>query len=272
MTDTIDTVWLKEQFAQLLSRFGRSLHYVSEVGSTNSEAFEAALAGAADGALWIADKQTHGRGSHARNWFSPGGLNVYMSLVVRPSVTVCRLPGLTLCAGLAVAQAIETFVHRATVGIKWPNDVLINGRKVAGILVESGFLDGRCEFVVVGFGINVHQRNFDASLERQATSIRLHEDRGATRQRVILETLRWFEKRLAQFERDDGDLVSMMKPLRERDVTRGRVVQVGNAFGVAIGIASDGRLNVKMDDGERLVEAGRVQVVGAVGGQRKDQG
>lgn len=135
-------------------RFGHPLHYFAEVGSTNDEARRLAETGAPEGALVAAEAQTAGKGRAGRRWLTPPGAALAFSLVLRPALTPAHAARLTMLAGLAVAEAVEAVVTRP-VALKWPNDVLVEGAKAGGILVESGLTGDRLEYAVVGIGLNV---------------------------------------------------------------------------------------------------------------------
>jgi len=150
---------------------GTPYHYLEEVGSTNDFLVKQAHQGAAEGTLVVAGQQVTGRGRHGRNWVSPPG-GLYLSVLLRPE----SLPGtigslVPLAAAVAVAQTVEEL--GGTASLKWPNDLLIDGRKAAGILVESSFMDNRLEYIVVGAGINVtlDEEYFDEDLRGKVTAL-----------------------------------------------------------------------------------------------------
>src|SRR5258708_37463426 len=138
-------------------QLGRPLHLAATTASTNDDAKRAAKAGAPHGATWVAEAQTEGRGRQGRTWTSSSGESLLFSVLVRLDLSPSKVPRVALVAGLAVRDAVARAAPAATVEIKWPNDVLIDGRKVAGILVESVTTasgSGRSHAVVVGIGIN----------------------------------------------------------------------------------------------------------------------
>src|SRR4051794_14278733 len=148
---------------------GRAYRHLAECRSTNDEAAAWARAGAPHGALVIADAQTGGRGRLGRTWHSPPGENLYFSTVLRPEIPPHRAPPLTLAVGVALADAVREAGCDAQ--LKWPNDLLLDGKKVAGILTEMTTSGGRVEFVVIGIGVNLDARAFPAELDGRATSI-----------------------------------------------------------------------------------------------------
>jgi BirA family biotin operon repressor/biotin-[acetyl-CoA-carboxylase] ligase len=160
---------------------------------------------------------------------------------------------------LAVADAVGGFVEAAKVGIKWPNDVILGSRKVAGILVEGAVSGNRCEHLVAGIGINVGQIDFDPSIQSVATSLARELPEAPCRGEVLLACLSCLARRLEQFEA--GGLAGMMAELNARDVTKGRRVRVAEQQGLADGIEEDGRLRVKIEGAVRRLHAGDVEVL-----------
>jgi BirA family biotin operon repressor/biotin-[acetyl-CoA-carboxylase] ligase len=161
---------------------GRTLHLYDEVTSTNDVAMALAEGGAAHGAAVVAERQSGGRGRFGRVWASPPRVGLWVSVVLRPRVPAAAAPTMTLVAGIAAAEAIE-LAAGAAVAVKWPNDLLLDGRKVAGILTELRTTDQTVEHLVVGIGINVHQalHDFPPDLAHTAISIRLATGRAISR-------------------------------------------------------------------------------------------
>jgi len=151
---------------------GRTIHYRDSLESTNELAFQLALEGAAHGEVVLADQQTRGKGRRGRSWVSPPGKNLYCSVILRPELIPQRAPELTLVAAVAVAAALREFGAEAQ--IKWPNDLLLNGRKVAGILTELSAEQDRIHFAVLGIGVNLNGEpsEFPEELRTTATSVR----------------------------------------------------------------------------------------------------
>jgi len=154
-------------------RIGRRLHFFSNIDSTNRLALQLAQEGAPEGTVVIADRQTEGRGRLQRVWQSPPGCNLYASFLLRPAIAAADAARITLMAGVAVAEMISFFCP-AGVGLKWPNDVRIRGRKVSGILTEMRMAGGAVDAVVVGIGVNVNmaRADFDPAYREAATSLR----------------------------------------------------------------------------------------------------
>lgn len=158
------------------NKLGEPLYYLPVTESTNHDALRLAENGAAEGAMVIADAQTGGRGRLKRTWISPAGSNIYVSLVLRPDIeAVCAAP-LTIMAGVAVAETLSSICQQR-IQLKWPNDVLLNQRKVAGILTEMKTMGRKVQFVVLGIGINVNMSReaFEPPLDQIATSLFIEE-------------------------------------------------------------------------------------------------
>ncbi len=152
--------------------FAGKLHFSPVTGSTNNDALAAARDGAPNGSVYFADGQQTGRGRGDHSWHSADGEGLYVSVLLRPAVSPARLPLIPLTAGLAAAKAIS-ITSGLEVDLRWPNDLLIGARKAGGILVESKTEGDAVAFVVIGIGINVHQRAFDPELSTPATSLEL---------------------------------------------------------------------------------------------------
>ena len=226
------------------------------VESTNDEVRHLAQAGAADGLIVMAERQTAGRGRRGAAWFSPAGESLAFSILVRPTEPKALWPRLALAAGLAVAEAVETFGLSA--GIKWPNDVWIGQRKVAGILVEAA-----ADFAVVGIGLNVNPTSFPPEVSQIATSLSLEASQVFSRAEVLGAIIRQFSVRRPQIGRDFDDLLDAV---RLRCVLSGKRVSLstvnGPRIGVVEGMAAGGELLLRTENGlERLIQADEVRVV-----------
>ncbi len=223
-------------------RFGPIIR-LARCESTNDEAFERAAAGAGPGTVIVADAQTRGRGRLGRSWHAPPGENLTASFIL--AAPAHPVPALTLAAGLAVAQAVERFGVSAR--LKWPNDVLVSGRKLAGLLAEMRTQGTRTSAVVLGLGLNVNTRDFPAELP--ATSL-ARETGEAFELGAVLEALfeplsRWFE----QFEQ--GGVPAIADAWQDRALLGPVTYETasGPAHGVARGLAEDGGLRVQQSDG-----------------------
>lgn len=233
------------------------LRYYPVVGSTNVEALTLARAGTPHGTLVLADKQTTGHGRHGRVWYSPGGLGLWFSLVLRPRLPMNRVFWVTAAGALAVADAAGR-ASGVRAEIRWPNDVLSRGRKIAGLLAEVGGTADRVDFVVLGVGINVNQRlqDFPAGIAREASSLRLLGGRSVDRAELLGLFLAAFERHYDGLEADGGRRVR--QAWLQDSAVPGRRVSVrgpgGDFTGLATGLADDGALIVERDG------VGRVEV------------
>jgi BirA family biotin operon repressor/biotin-[acetyl-CoA-carboxylase] ligase len=231
------------------SALGRPLYLLPTTSSTNDEAKRAAREGAPHGATWVAESQTHGRGRQGRTWVSPPGEGLLFSVLARVECHASRLPRAALVAGLAVRDAVARAAPAATVQLKWPNDVLVGGRKIAGVLVEVVTGGTRAQAVVCGVGINVHTREFPPDIAERATSLALAAEGAALDRAVVLADV------LEGLDRDlhlvlDRGLGLVRARLEAADALRGkRVTSDDGDAGVACGIDDDGRLLVRRPDG-----------------------
>ena len=242
----------------------REIRLVDETESTNADVRAAAEVGAAEGLVVVAERQSGGRGRLDRHWESPPRAGVLMSLLLRPTVAPARLPLLPLLTGLAVVEAVRG-VAELPAAVKWPNDILIDGRKLGGILVERT-ADGA---VVVGIGVNVSLRTEELPVPA-ATSIQLAGG-VSDRESLIKEILRAFERRYVVFTSAAGTPDSVLPAYREVCDTIGRQVDVQlpggeSARGVAVTVDDSGMLVVREADGvDRTWSAGDVVHVRAEG-------
>lgn len=229
--------------------------------STNGELVAMAAAGAEPGLVLVTDHQTAGRGRVDRSWETPAGVALTFSALVEPGVPDSRWPLLPLLAGVAVAEGVRRTAG-VTATLKWPNDVLVADRKLAGILVERvERVSSNRPLGVVGIGINVHQRAEQLPVPAATSLATEGADVGRT---LLLESVLGELSRLLEAWRGAlGNSVVVLAPYRERCVTIGRPVEVHlpgdeHLVGVATGIDDQGRLVVRTDGGERPVGAGDV--------------
>ena len=171
----------------------RDIVYFKETDSTNTKAKDLAVRGAPEGTLIISEKQTKGRGRKGRNWFSPSQQGIYISLILRPTIPPSEAPKITLLTVVAVAETMLSLTQ-LEVSIKWPNDILVNGKKIAGILTEISTEMDAIDYIVVGLGLNVNTPSFPDDIREKATSIFIETGRHFPRVRLIREYLKWYEK------------------------------------------------------------------------------
>ena len=254
----------------LAERWGLpQLRVLRSVGSTNDVARDLAAQGAPSGTLVLAEEQLAGRGQLGRAWASPAGLGLWLSLVVRRPPPAAQ-PLLPLLAGLSAARALDEFLGAGRVRIKWPNDLLVDDRKLGGILCEGVWSAGTPAFVVVGLGLNVLHAagDFPPELRDAATSLRLAGADAPGLRRAAADLL--LPRFAADLARAPVLSPAALRELAARDALLGRPVRVGGAAGepalrgVAEGIAGDGRLRVRD-------ARGRLHPVGA-GSVRLDDG
>jgi BirA family transcriptional regulator, biotin operon repressor / biotin---[acetyl-CoA-carboxylase] ligase len=229
-----------------VSKLGYPRVHYRLTGSTNARARALAGAGAPHGTLVTADAQSEGRGRQGRTWSAAAGRALLCSVVIRDPPAL-----LPLAAGVAVAEVVEAAVAGGQARLKWPNDVLVSGRKVAGILVEGRPQEG---WAVVGIGLNVALRpeDFPSELRATAGSLGLEPDAVEPTLSALLERLeRWVTA-------DAGSLVDAVRTL---DALLGHPVRWAGGRGVGAGIDAGGRLLVRTDDGEVALDAGEVHLL-----------
>ena len=222
--------------------------------STNRVAMEMAENGAPHGTVVVADAQTAGRGRMGRRWVSPAGKNLYVSLLLRPSVPAADAPRLALVAGVALADTVEAM--GVTASLKWPNDLYCGGRKAAGILAEMASDSGGVRHVVIGVGLNVNmeEADFPPDLRDAATSLRIRAGRAFRRVDVLARLLDAFGTRYAGFI--GGGFSTLRDGWDRRDFLRGRRVllrrQGGEGWGTADGLDTAGALRFLPDGGPAI--------------------
>jgi BirA family biotin operon repressor/biotin-[acetyl-CoA-carboxylase] ligase len=226
---------------------GRPLFVTPVTTSTNDDAKRAAQEGAPSGAAFVADAQTRGRGRLGRHWHSPPGENLYASFLLRPLLDAKRAPLVTLASGLAVADVIASLLPSAKVTLKWPNDVLIDDRKVAGILSEAHLGAEDRAWIVVGIGINVKTRSFPSDIAQPVTSLALAGALSVDRGSLFVEVASALCRRLDALQNEAPSV--LVDAFVLRDALAGRAITVDGAPAVAIGIAPDGALRIRRPDG-----------------------
>ncbi|SFE34484.1 biotin--[acetyl-CoA-carboxylase] ligase [Alteribacillus iranensis] len=231
---------------------GQEIIYKNEVTSTQEEAHEAARKGAAEGTIIVADRQLKGKGRLGRKWESPPGSGLWFSLILRPPIPPQEAPQLTLLTAVAVTEAV-TEATGLQPQIKWPNDILLNGKKVAGILTEMQSDPDRIQAVIVGIGININQMEFPEELSDIATSLK-QESEGTTYSRadfiaILLSRYEyWYHHYLKHGfldvkKRWEALTFTIGKKIKATTVTK-------TLIGTAVGITDDGVLLLKKEDGE----------------------
>jgi len=234
------------------SLFGKRIHHFFKVDSTNRVALELAHAREPEGAVVLAEEQTAGRGRAGRAWHSERAVGIYVTLVLRPKLAPVQAPLLTMMAGLSAYTAIQAHTG-LVVDLKWPNDLLIRGKKVGGILTEMHAEPGQVRFVIVGIGLNVNQEKFPAELGSLASSLRMESGRPQSRLELLVRLLREFENDYNEFLRE-GSASVIDRFTKVSSYAQGKRVRVSNgkdAFtGVTAGLGPEGLLQVQRDSGQ----------------------
>jgi len=242
--------------------FDEDLHHFYKVGSTNTAAMAAAAEAAQEGSVFLAEEQTQGRGRGANSWHSPRSTGIYCSVVLRPTLPPSDVLVLSLAAGLAVQAAIQQVDSKVNTDLKWPNDVLIDGKKVCGILTEMNAEATRVRYIVVGIGINVNQTTFPR--EFQATSLRLASGSEWSRVELVAALLKSLDREYRRLLKDSRARESILRRFAESSSwVRGKAVRIeenDSAFeGTTEGLDSRGFLQVRTQAGLRTVLSGTVR-------------
>lgn len=248
------------------SFIGRPLCFYSKINSTNTAAYSLALNGASEGTAVVADCQEEGRGRLGRRWVSPKGVNIYTSIVLRPDIPPAKAPQLTLLAGVAAAETISEYLKKRP-SLKWPNDVLLNSKKAAGILIEMSSDKGRINFIIMGIGVNLNMTKdmLPPELKRSATSLKQEGGINVSRTKFLsalyLTIERWYETYLKE------GFTPVSKEWEKYSNLAGRFVKI-NAIdreieGTALTIDDNGYLIVRETTGEiaRIVSGEVFQVI-----------
>jgi len=244
--------------------FPKQLHHYYKTGSTNSEAMNAAAEGAPEGSVFLAEEQLAGRGRGAHSWHSAQSEGIYCSVILRPPIPPSDALLLSLAAGLAV-RAVVSEVAQVLVDLKWPNDLLVGGKKFCGILTEMNAEATRVRYVVVGVGINVNQVKFPADLRPIATSLRMETGTEWSRVELCAALLKSLDREYrALLEEGAAARSSVLKRFEENSSSvRGCKVQLeenGGIEGVTEGLDARGFLQVRTADGLRTVLSGTVRI------------
>jgi BirA family transcriptional regulator, biotin operon repressor / biotin---[acetyl-CoA-carboxylase] ligase len=234
---------------------GRQLHILDEVGSTQAAAHALVGSGAAEGTLVLAESQTSGRGRMGRRWHSPPGKGIWMSLVLTPRIPIFFTPQLTLLAAVAVCRSIQKLC-KVDIGIKWPNDLLIHGKKVCGILLEINGEDERLKYVIAGIGISANLRleDYPAELRSVATSLAIESGSEVSRTAVIQAFLREFEDLYELYHEEGFAPIRLLWETHSVSLHRTIRVQTPNGLieGIAESIDESGALTISTASGESI--------------------
>jgi len=247
--DVLTPDLLKRQLKGTL--FGKHIYHFFRTDSTNRVALELGHAGEPEGAIVLAEEQSAGRGRAGRAWHSERGVGIYVTLLLRPKLAPVQAPILTMMAGLSAHTAVETVTGLA-VDLKWPNDLMIRGKKAGGILTEMHAEPGMVRFVVVGIGLNVNQDRFPGELAGLATSLRQETGKTQSRMELLLRLLREFETDYNRFLREGvAGVIQRFEVVSS--YAHGKKVRVSNGtesyVGTTAGLGPEGLLQVEREDG-----------------------
>jgi BirA family biotin operon repressor/biotin-[acetyl-CoA-carboxylase] ligase len=242
--------------------FDEDLHHFYKIGSTNTAAMAAAASGAPEGSVFLAEEQTAGRGRGANSWQSPRSSGIYCSVVLRPKLPPSDVLTLSLATGLAVHAAIQQIDSRVDVDLKWPNDLLIGGKKVCGILTEMNAEATRVRYIVVGIGINVNQPNFPRELG--ATSLLLATRSEWSRVELVAALLKLLDREYRELSQDPDARESILQRFAQNSSwvlgKKVRIEENGSAFeGTTEGLDGRGFLQVRTLHGLQTVLSGTVR-------------
>lgn len=271
--DIINISVLKEALSDTI--FSEDILFFDKIDSTNSKAYSLAIEGAPEGTVLIADSQLAGRGRMGRQWLSPPGKGIWMSVILRPDLPAHSASLITLAAALSVAQAIQK-VTGAEPGIKWPNDVLLEGKKVCGILTEMNTEIDKVHHIILGIGINFSQQaeDFPPEISDSAVSILMYLKnnnryfKNYLRNDIIREVLVHFDKAYENLLVGRGS--SVIEGWKDYSATIGKRICVHDRerkyLGKAVDIGQDGSLVLETEDGEtRKIVSGEISIRGVMG-------
>jgi BirA family biotin operon repressor/biotin-[acetyl-CoA-carboxylase] ligase len=246
------------------SEIGHDIIHQFRTNSTNTAALNLAQKGAAHGTVVVAEEQTAGRGRLGRTWYSEKSSGIYVSVILRPPFSPTAAPILTLMAGVATQHALST-ITGLSVDIRWPNDLLVNGRKVAGILTEMNAELGRLHAVVLGIGINVNHSEIPRELKPAATSLRIESQRSWSRVQIFIALLKELERHY-HLLLEKGSAAIADRWAAASTYANGKRIRIVTAeaesLATTIGLDPSGALRVRYDDGrEEALVAGEVAEV-----------
>ncbi|WP_420094278.1 biotin--[acetyl-CoA-carboxylase] ligase [Paenibacillus faecalis] len=251
--EPLDPKWLAEHAASLNGSFGCQVEVLSSTVSTQEDARQLAEQGAPEGTLVIAEEQTDGRGRMGKKFYSPYGKGIWMSLVLRPSQPLHLTQQLTLLTGVAVRRAIQK-IAGIDAGIKWPNDLLVDGKKICGILLESATEDQLVKYCIAGIGISVNlkEEDYPEELKSVATSLRMICGHHINRNELILSILNEMESLYRLYNEQGFQPIASL--WEAASVTMNREVSVHSSRGVMTGTAAglhpSGALLIRNEEGE----------------------
>ena len=249
----------------------KQIHHYYKIGSTNSEAMRSAAEGAPEGSVFLAEEQLAGRGRGAHAWHSARSAGIYCSVILRPAMPPSDALIFSLAAGLAVRAAVAEIAPQLVADLKWPNDLLLGGKKFCGILTEMNAEATRVHHLVVGVGINVNQVKFPAELREIATSLRIETGTEWSRVELCATLLKSLDREYRNLIEDAGARDAILRRFEEGSSSvHGRKVSIevnndenGGLAGVTEGLDERGFLRVRTAEGLRTVLSGTVRMDGA---------
>ncbi len=241
----------------------KNIHHYYKIGSTNSEAMGAAAEGAPEGSVFLAEEQLAGRGRGAHSWHSARSSGIYCSVILRPAIPPSDALIFSLAAGLAVRAAVAEIAPQLWADLKWPNDLLLGGKKFCGILIEMNAEATRVRHLVAGIGINVNQIKFPAELRDIATSLRIETGTEWSRVELCAALLKSLDREYRSLVEDGEARDSILRRFEQcSSSVRGKRVGIdenGGVSGVSEGLDERGFLRVRTSEGLRTVLSGTVR-------------
>jgi len=242
----------------------KQIHHYYKIGSTNSEAMRSAADAAPEGSVFLAEEQLSGRGRGAHTWHSARSTGIYCSVILRPVMPPSDALIFSLAAGLAVRAAVAEIAPQLQADLKWPNDLLLGGKKFCGILAEMNAEATRVHHLVVGVGINVNQVKFPAELRELATSLRIETGTEWSRVELCAALLKSLDREYRSLVENAGARDAILRRFEENSSSvRGRKVTIdenGSLAGVTEGLDERGFLRVRTPDGVQTVVSGTVKI------------
>jgi BirA family biotin operon repressor/biotin-[acetyl-CoA-carboxylase] ligase len=254
-----DVSGFRAQSRERKPALGRPLMYQPVTRSTNDDALLAARSGAPHGSVFLADEQTAGRGRRGHTWLATAGESLLFSVLLRPKLELAQTTALTLAIGLALRDAVAPLISAVST-IKWPNDLLVGERKLAGVLVESQLQGQQLQAVIVGVGLNVATREFPAEIAATATSLALLGAVRLEREALLFDVLEAIATRVAAYEQHG--VAGILTDLNAADALRGKRIRVDGTTGVGRGLDEQGRLLLEDDERRRhAILSGTVELL-----------
>lgn len=245
---------------------GRKIYCYDCIGSTNDQARMLAENGAADGSLVIAETQNRAKGRRGRGFFAPPGSGIWMSLILKPEIPPVEASMITLLGAMAVRDMLKSYGLDG--GIKWPNDLVADKKKITGILTEMSAGPDRINYIVLGIGINVNMKEFPEELKENAVSMAMLSGKNYHRAEIIQRVMKYFEGYYRTFL-DEGNLAFMKQKYNDSLVHMNKEISIHEIRrvwkGISKGINDIGELIVSTEEGDTVVRSGEVSIRGVYG-------